>query len=209
MNFNIGRLALASLAALALPGAAHAGSAGDQAAASFTVIEKCSVTGANVQLGTFVVGTTMREIGDELGRRGSFGIAGSLGTRGTEYLNWGSITCAKDTRYKLKIAGTHTGANAPGGVQFTIGTKTFVFAPYVKKIGADPVVENSWGSGGYGAYSGYAPQGFPAGVGTGEPQAVLGNLAFHAAASGGAATLDETVEQVGIYTDQLTYELTF
>ncbi len=206
MNFNFGRLALVTIAAMTLPSVAHAGSSGDQSAASFTVIQKCSVTGSTVQLGTFAVGTTMRQVGEELGRAG---YERGIGSRGTEYLTWGSVACDKDTRYKLKIGGKRIAVSVPGGVEFKIGTRTFVFAPYVKKIGADLVPDNDWGVGGFGAYSGYAPQGLPAGVGTGQPQAVLGSVAFHAYASGGFSTLDEKLQLAGVYTDQLIYELTF
>ena len=46
------KLALAAAAALCLPAAAQAGTSTDTKTASFTVLNQCSITGANIDLGT-------------------------------------------------------------------------------------------------------------------------------------------------------------
>lgn len=206
MNRNIPRLALAVLSVTALPTVAQAGSSNKTGTASFTVMEQCSVTGSTVVLGAFIVGQTWRQVSAETGRRG---LEGAIGTRGTEYLNWGSITCDKDVSYTVEIKGTYVGPASPGGVRFTIGGRTVVFQPFVKRIGDNIIPDNNWGIGGYGAYSGSRNVSYPSSLGTGAPQAILGNVAFFAGASGGAAVLDAKLTTVGSFTDKLSYNLYF
>lgn len=88
MNRNISRLALAVFGVVVAPTMAQAGSSGKAANASFTVMEQCSIKGSTVSLGAFLVGQTWRQVSAETGRRG---LEAAIGTRGTEYLNWGWV----------------------------------------------------------------------------------------------------------------------
>lgn len=213
MKKTILKAAVAALTVAALPSAAQAGTSTATSKASMTVVSQCTVAGATVSLGSFLSGNTWREVGNQLGIRGT---GGRLGTLGTEYANYGSVTCANGVPYNLMITGSHTTAVAPGSAQFKIGTATAVFIPYVKKIGATVVPDNNWGGGGYGAYAGSTAAGnLPAAVGNGAAQAILGNFALYpepsAAATGGtaAAFLDAKVGPVGSYSDKLNYTLNF
>ena len=206
MNRNISRLALAVFGVVVAPTMAQAGSSGKAANASFTVMEQCSIKGSTVSLGAFLVGQTWRQVSAETGRRG---LEAAIGTRGTEYLNWGWVTCDKDASYTMEIKGTYVGPVSPGAVKFAIGGRTVVFQPFVKRIGDNIIPDNNWGVGGYGAYSGSRSVSYPSSLGTGQRQEIWGNLAFHAGASGGAAVLDAKLEASGVYTDKLTYTLYF
>ena len=206
MNRNIPGLALAVLSVIVSPTAAQAGSSDKTGSASFTVVDECSITGATVVLGSFLKGQTWREVSAETGRRG---LEAVIGTRGTEYLTWGSVICDIDMPYTVMIKGSYVGPTAPGGLKFTVGGRTVVFQPFVKKIGDYYVADNNLGIGGYGAYSGSLNVSLPGSVGTGKKQAILGNVAFHVGTSGGAAVLDTKLGAAGSFTDKLTYTLNF
>lgn len=203
------KAAVVALAVAALPSAAQAGTATATSTASMTVINQCTVTGANILIGSFMTGKTWREIGTELGIRGT---EGRQGTRGSEYATYGSVNCGSGVPYTLKIVGSHTSGQAPGGVEFKIGTQTAVFVPYVKKIGA-VAIENTWGGGFYGAY--VSTTGSPPVIGTGAAQAIVGSFALHSDAGAlsnattAAGFLDSKVTAAGSYSDDLTYTLTF
>jgi len=105
---HVSKFALAATALVALPGAAQAGTSTDTGAASMTVINQCSVTGANVNLGTYTTNQTWDDIGKVLGR--NYGDTGySPGTLGQEYVNFGSVTCDTATPYTLYINGSFLG----------------------------------------------------------------------------------------------------
>ena len=195
---KISRISLAIAAITALPGAAQAASTTATSSASITVVSQCAVTGGNINLGTFMVGKTWADVGAELGMNDA-GI--KVGTKGTEYLEWGSVTCDKGTPYTLTIKGTSS--TLVGGIKLTVGGKLAQFSPVVKKIGDTVQADSAWAGVG-GAYAGSGTG--AAATGTGVAQKVLGSVHYHTGFSSAVKT-DALV--VGSYTDTLTYTLTF
>ena len=94
MNRFVSRIACAA-ALLATPGLAHAGTSTATGSASMNVLNQCSVTGANVNLGTFTTNNTWADVGSQLGYWGE--AMYSYGSQGASYANFGSVTCDAGT----------------------------------------------------------------------------------------------------------------
>ncbi|MFM2300698.1 MAG: hypothetical protein RLZZ84_434 [Pseudomonadota bacterium] len=207
MLTSIGKHAAAALALAALPGVAHAGTATATGSASFGVGSQCSVTGASVNLGSFLTTDTWGTVGAALGQFSSTFTAGS---RGTEYLNFGSVTCDTGVPYTLGISGTAASPTFPsgtGGINLTVNGKTMILVHSVKKLGANTIGDSNFALPGIGRQliSGVTVSG----TGTGAAQAVLGNAFLGASFSGTSALLTDALTITGAYTDTLTYTLTF
>ena len=199
---NISKLTIAAAAVLALPGMAQAGTSTASGTATLGVVSQCSVTGANVNLGTFTVNDTWQTVGDQLGASYTM-LTYSPGSRGVEYLNFGSVTCDAGTPYSLTIKGTGTVINET--IRLTVGGKTVTLYPAIKKVGATTLADSQGG--------------FPVGVwawlfsgisatGTGAPQALIGNSLLHIVSSPGTLTTDK-LGTAGTFSDTLTYTLHF
>lgn len=198
---HVSKFALAATALVALPGAAQAGTSTDTGAASMTVINQCSVTGANVNLGTYTTNQTWGDIGQALGSNpGDYRGGYSPGTLGQEYMNFGSVTCDSGTPYTLSITSSFMGE----AISLNLGEKTGIFVPMIKKIGSATVADVSWGWTGAG---GYAPRGV-AGTGTGAAQALLGSVILDSVLGWSAQPTDR-LATAGTVSDTLNYTLTF
>ena len=164
---NVSAFAIFAAAAVALPGIAQAGSASDVGSAVFTVINKCEVDGTDVHLGTFTASQTWDQVGAELGLYD--GTKFTAGSQGLSYLSFGSVTCDKDTNYKLTIKGSGTG----GTIKISHNGKVAAFLPAVKKLAGVDVADST------PAYVGTGAQVWTsalAGVGTGALQELQGNV---------------------------------
>lgn len=195
---RVSRLALAAAAALALPAAAQAGTATTTSTASFNVAQQCAVTGATIVVGTYTTNQTWMDIAKEIGYEPH--TYGTLikGTRGTQYVNYGSILCSSGTPYTIAIRGNYLGY-----VSFVMNGKRYHLAPWVKKIGNEIIPD-------------YVPSVYPglgmdpatmpvSATGTGVQQPIVGSFMY---------IQDPTVSLSdpllpGKYVDPLTYTLTF
>ena len=201
---KLNKIALVAAAAVfALPGVANAGTATATGTASLTVVNQCSVTGATVNLGTFLASSTWASVAAELGHNKGGGVI-VTGTRGTEYLTWGSVTCDNGMAYTLSIAGTS--GRLGGAIKMIVGGKEAVLTPHVKKIGAIVQTDDAWSGTGFGAFVGGSGRPPATGTGTGTAQAIVGAVQFHQSTS--IATLTDALT-VGVYSDTLTYTLNF
>ena len=202
MMNRIFKLAIAASAIAALPRAAHAATAPATSTATLNVVEtQCTITGSNVDLGTFNTTNTWGQVAAVLG--GYNGTTYTAGSKGQEHLNYGSITCENGLPYTLQIKGTATtSANA---IKITIGTKTAVLAPHIKKLGGNAIADNTpWTGAGAQVHTLNV-----AGTGTGAAQAVLGHAPIHFTTTMTTAVAADVLGTVGSYTDTLTYTLTF
>lgn len=199
------KTALAAAAIAALPGAAQAGTATATNSANFVVTNQCSVTGAVVNLGSYTTNTTWGQVGASLGLRN--GPSFSAGSRGFEYLNYGSVTCDAGTPYTLSIKGTNTIGNA-GTATMVLNGKRVGLEMGVKKLGGVTMADSSaaWPNTGHQIWA--TPL---SGTGTGVAQPILGNMTVYvfSVASATWANAGDTLGTPGQYTDDLTYTLNF
>lgn len=198
---NLSSAALA-VAAISLPGAAIAGTGSATGAATMSVVSQCSVSGANIHLGTYLSTNTWFTIGNATGI--NFNNGYTAGSQGQEYLSYGSVTCDAGTPYTLSIAGTGTS----GTVKVTVNAQVGAFQPAVKRIGGTVVTDSDAGFAGVGNIMTTRPL---SATGTGTAQTVLGSVLLTSPGAGFGSTnsLTSQLIQKGVYTDTMTYTLTF
>ncbi|MEN9718484.1 MAG: hypothetical protein RIQ99_1362 [Pseudomonadota bacterium] len=201
-NFkNLSGAALA-LALAAVPGMAHAATATATGTATLTVINQCSVTGATVDLGSYLTTNTWGTVGAKLGQL--VGTTYTAGTNGAEGLNFGNVNCDNNLPYKLAIAGTGT----TGAIKLTINGKVMQLLMAVKKIGATAIADSAGtplpGTGAYLLNGGQASA-----AGTGAAQSIFGSVTVSPGTTGSTAALTDQLAIANTYTDSLTYTLTF
>lgn len=199
---NISAIALAA-GIVALPGAANAATLTTTTIVTLNVTDQCSLTGADVNLGTYSVNQKWSDVAALLG---SYSAASGFipGSLGFDYLNLGSVTCVNNVPYTLKISGS--GATNER-LQIVIGGKVAAFSIYVKKLGGVTVADNN---------AAVAPGagtlvniGGVTGTGTGVKQDVLGNVVQMVGSANTTAALTDVLGVAGTYTDTLKYTLTF
>lgn len=197
---NVSKVALVAAALVALPGMAQAGTATATGTATLTVINQCTVTGATVNLGTYTSNQTWANVGAALGSYN--GTTYTAGSQGSEYLNFGSVTCDSGAPYTLAIKGTGTA----GFIKITQGGKVVQFLPGIKKVGGVALADST------SIYPGTGVQvasNALASTGTGSAQTVLGNVTLSFVASGTTALATDTLGAAGTASDTLTYTLNF
>lgn len=199
---NLSKLAIAAAAVAALPGVAHAGTATATGQAVLNVINQCTVTGKNVNLGTFTATNTWGQVAAALG--GYNGTTYTAGSLGQEYLDYGSVTCDNNTPYTLSIKGTATGV--AGAIKITHNGKTATFLPGIKRLAGVAVADSSATYPGTGAQVG---TGTLAGTGSGVAQTLFGNVTLSFSAAGTTALATDALGVAGTATDTLTYTLNF
>jgi len=207
--FRFARVAVvgAGLFLAALPGLAHAGTSTATGTANLNVINQCSVSGATVNLGNYTTSQTVGDIAASLGLM-DYGPVYTAGSRGQDYLTWGTVNCDSGTPYSLSIQGTAVISHSPGGVYFEWrdaqnSRYTAVLDIYVKSIGSTTVADSVAAAPGAGARANVTPA---AGIGTGAPQLVKGSAVWNYDAS--MSQLYDSVPQ-GSLSDSLTYTLNF
>lgn len=199
MIARVAKAGIAAAALVAMPGMAIAGTSTATGAANFSVISQCSVAGNTVNVGTYTTSQTWNDVANELGK---WVTSYTSGTKGGEYLTWGSVTCDNGVPYTLAIRGSSVHVQVPSGLQFTQNGKIIRMGLYVKKVGNTVIPDFYPGSG--------RPMGDGRNVGstgTGAPQQVLGSVTFNANASD--ALLTDTLAVPGAVSDTLTYTLNF
>ena len=192
------KLAVAAAAALCLPAAAQAGTQTTTSTATFNVVQQCAVTGARVEIGTYLTSQTWGDLGADIGYAPAAG-GFVKGARGNQYANFGSILCTSGTPYTIKIIGTGSGNNY---INFQMNGKTYFLSPWASKIGNNTVPEASTTFATMGRNLATMTFGSS---GTGLQQPILGSVIFMQTAGIG---LSDPL-QAGQYVDPLTYTLTF
>lgn len=204
MISNFKNLSSAALivAAMTLPGVAQAGTGSASGTSIMTVVNQCSVSGTNISLGTYLGTHTWYTVGNATGI--NFTNTYTAGTQGQEYLNFGSVTCDAGTPYTLSIAGTGTG----GAVKLTVNSSVSAFQPAVKRLGGTVVSDSDAAFSGVGNIMTTRPL---SGIGTGAAQTVLGSvmLTNSGVGLGSNFLLTSPLTQKGVFTDTITYTLTF
>lgn len=202
-NFKNLSYAALAIAAMALPGIAHAATNTATGAANLAVVSQCSVTGGAVNLGSFKSTDTWGDVSNLLGL---FGPAGYVpGTAGQENLNFGSVTCDAGTPYSLTIKGS----GREGTVQLGVNGKVVTFVTAFKKVGDVVQTDNTTAYVGAGRVVYASPA---TASGTGTPQAVLGSanlITSNYAVYGTTAALTDALGNSGAFSDTLNYTLTF
>lgn len=193
------KIALAAGVIAALPSAAQAGTSTATGTATLTVMNQCTVTGSTLNLGTY---TTTQTWGDVAATTGYIDLYGhfQVGTRGLEYLNFGSVTCDAGVPYTLTIMGSNR------NIQMTHNGKNSTFVPLIKKLGGVSVADNDPDFIGAGAN---VANDVLSGTGTGGAQALLGSVALYSILNSTTAYLTDQFGVAGVSTDTLTYTLTF
>ena len=200
---KVSKLAIAAAAVAALPGVAHAGTATATGRAVLNVINQCTVTGKNVNLGTYTASNTWGQVGAALGSYN--GTTYTPGSLGQEHLDFGSVTCDAGTPYTLSIKGGSS--IVPGAISIAHNGKTATFLPGIKKLAGNVVADTSAIYAGTGAQVGTATL---SATGTGTAQTLFGNVTLNFAVGGSAAPLaTETLGVAGTANDTLTYTLNF
>lgn len=198
------RTALA-LGLVAMPLAAQAGTTTAVSNVAVELAAQCTVTGATVNLGSFLTSQTWDIVALSLGGRTT--AAYTRGSRGFEYLNFGSVTCDNGAPYTLSIKGTMATGNA-GSIRFSHNGKTIEMNIGIKKLGTVTLPDNSTYWPGTGQQV-WATLGALNATGTGLPQDLIGNVTVNFASGGTTATQGEKLAVAGVMTDDLTYTLTF
>ncbi|MEN9683175.1 MAG: hypothetical protein RLZZ427_926 [Pseudomonadota bacterium] len=193
-----------AIAAAALPSAAWAaGSSSGSGGSALTVNSVCEVKGSTMDLGTYLTSQTWSNVGSELGIWIS-GLNLRPGARGLEYLNYGSVTCSSGTNYTLTIVGTST--NAPQAIKIVVNNKEMTMYQAIKKFDgavladSDPSLTNA----------GRILKGRSlTGTGTSLPQVLLGSVILVPNADGTGAQPSDKLTTTGVFSDTLTYSLSF
>lgn len=208
MRFGKARLgALLFVAGMAATSnAAYAGTSTGTGTATFKVLNQCSVTGANVNLGTFTTTQTAGDVAASLGYLQ--GVDSDLLTRGTMpdgALVLGSVTCDAGTPYTLRIDPAVSGAPQVFSLLgLTLNGKGLALSTWARKIG-DQSLGSNWASSIDAWYmSNFNPA---AAIGTGAPQQITGNIYVETAYS--EMQLTDQLGQAGVYSAPQIYTLTF
>lgn len=194
------KIALAAGAIAALPAAAQAGTSTATGTATLTVINQCNVAGANINLGTYTTSQTWGDVGNSLGKIDEWGTY-VPGSKGLEYMNFGSVTCDAGVPYTLTVTGA-----SHYNIGITHNGKTAKFIPAIKKLGSATVADNDVSVPGAGANVAYYEL---SGTGTGSAQALLGSAILSFPDMYTSAVPSDTFGATGVATDTLTYTLNF
>lgn len=205
MNSFCNKLLATAAAFIVAPSMAQAGTGTASGTATMSVMSQCSITGATVSLGTYSTNTTWATVGAALGQYSTISGSYTPGTRGTEYLKFGSVTCDPGQSFAVSIRGTGTNA-ASGAIMITLNGKVAVFIQAIKRIGSDVVADNVISNPGAGAVLFNGPA---SGTGTGSAQDLLGSAIFGLGYPGSTVVGTDTLGAATTASDPLTYTLTF
>lgn len=204
-------LAAATCAVGALP--AMAGTSSATASATFQVVNQCSITGSNVNLGTFRTTDTLQTVANKTGYQDGTTYELVAGTDGIGTVPLGSVTCDTDTPYTISMrsngwSGSLT-LNLPGGI--------IELYPMVKRIGSYEVPDGEPYFNGFGkwaspdilaTYSERSPLGTTA---NGSAQPIMGNIIpwVYATHTGDYIGGDEQLGTAGVYSASWVTTLDF
>ena len=197
------KLALAAAAALCLPAAAQAGTSTTTSTANFAVVNQCSVSGANIDLGTYTTQQTWGDLAATIGHLNITGNVYTAGSRGDALMKIGSVTCDNNVLYGFNILGSSNDGEAANAIELTINGKTGRILIYAKKLGTDVLSDELIP--GRGASLGWDQV---YGFGTGSTQDIQGSVLLYST-NNTTAQLTDKFGTPGTYVDTLTYILNF
>lgn len=200
----LSKAAFGLAAFVALPSAAQAGTTTASATVTMQVASQCTLSGANVHLGSFKTNDTWGTVG---AKHGSVTVLNyAVGTVGQESLSFGSVTCDPGLPWSLSIKGTNGGFNAVGAIKITLNGKVSVMYPGIRRVGGVQLSDSSpyFLGTGVQAWSTNVSQ-----VGTGAAQELRGNITVSYTAQGVTGTQAVALGAAGSGSDTLTYTLTF
>lgn len=199
---------IAMAACLAGASAASAGTSSGTGTANMNVINQCTVTGANVHLGTFRITDTVKTVVDQIGYQDGDTYGFVVGANGVGTVPLGNVTCDNGTPYTITMDGNGVG----GSVEIQLPAGILELYPMVKKVG-DYVISGYDDPYGIGAsQSNLDFHGAQVGtVANGAPQQIMGNLIAWAqpTTSGGYIGTNEQLGTAGVYSGSWTTTLNF
>ena len=161
------------------------------------------MTGATVNLGSFNVDSTFKDLGEKLGY--TAGPETAVGTDGSESVTWGEVNCESGVPYELTVASSTSSED----VTIDIAGKTAQLMPLVKSLGGEAVAVTGAGSANDLGVMANASSGAAAGVSTGTVQAIKGAAPLVFSAAGMTASTSDKLLTAGTFTKSLIYSLTF
>ncbi len=202
---------LAVLAGFVSASAAIAGTDTATGTATMSVINQCTVTGANVSLGTFRTTDTLQTVVDQIGYQDGANFNVVVGTNGIGTVPLGSVTCDNGTPYTITMESN----GWYGSVDIQLPAGILELYPTVKKIGDYVIVSAN----GYDLSHGLWPSpdnlrayGLELGtVANGVPQQIMGTLIVWAppTTAYGYIGRDEQLGTAGVYSGSWTTTLHF
>ncbi len=135
---NFINLSIAVVAVAALPSVAQAGTATASGTATINVENQCTVAAKNIDLGTFSISDTWSNVGRQIGSLDNATLYFRAGSKGLEYVDYGTINCTAGTIFQISIKGT--GPN--GFVALKLGGNTGYLAPHLKAFDGKPVLDS-------------------------------------------------------------------
>ena len=204
---------LAVLVGFVSASAATAGTDTATGTATMSVINQCTITGANVSLGTFRTTDTLQTLGDQIGYQDGRSDQFVAGTDGVGTVLLGSVTCDNGTPYTITMDST----GADGGLEIQLPNGIIYLYPMVKKIGDQVLPDGAPNLNGFGIWptsANLAVYSYTTPVGTvanGAPQVILGNVVpwVPPAPVDGYMGRDQQLGTAGVYSGSWTTTLHF
>lgn len=202
---------LVTVVCLGAPSAASAGTNTATGAATMTVFSQCTITGANVSLGTFRTTDTIQALVDQIGYQDGATLEMSVGTNGIGTVPLGSVTCDNGTPYSITMESN----GWLGSIDIPMPAGILELYPMVKKIGDFDTTNRPAYEGPFGIWPSPGNlQYYRTQLGTianGSPQQIMGNLIAWAppTTTDGYIGRNEQVGTAGVYSGSWTTTLNF
>lgn len=204
---------LAAAACLVGGSAALAGTSTATASATLNIVNQCTVTGANVSLGTFKTTDTLQTVANQTGYQDSATYDFVPGTNGIGTASLGSVTCDAGTPYTISMRGY----GPLGSIEIQTPVGALQLYTTVKKIGDYIVPDGDTYLNGFGkegspdalaVYPEQSPLGTTA---NGAPQQIMGNIVpwLYPTHTDGYIGADEQLGVAGVYTGSWVTTLNF
>lgn len=193
--------------------AASAGTSTASGTATLNVVNQCTVTGANVSLGTYRTTDTMQAVADQIGYQDGTTYQFIAGSKGIGSVSLGSVTCDNGTPYTISMLSS----GEAGSVHIQIPAGTIEMYMMVKKIGDYIVPDGDFYLNGFGKDASpdvlaYYPERSPLGtIANGAPQQIMGSTPawLPPTTSGGYVGANELLGTAGVYTGSWVTTLNF
>lgn len=210
---------MASIAALAAclggSSAAMAGTATAASKATLTVVNNCSIEGANVNLGSYKSNDTVRQVASVLGYQDSADSVLKQGSNGIGTVSMGSVSCENGVIYTIEMTAPGTTVGDP---KLTLGNnKSLYLFTVIKKIGDTVMLDaydiyKGFGKGANPHWSKNFATGAPGATGNGKVQPIMGNVIlylYQTATADGYLGADDQLGNSGTYSTSWTSTVKF
>ena len=192
-------------------GPAHAIETNDVGLATFTVLKNCSVTGATVDLGTYLSTDTVQDVARNLGYQTEQNAEVIPGALAPGAFTYGEVSCHEGTPYTLGITGTEP---ASGDLRIDLEKGAIYLQLLVKQVGSIVVPDVNGRSNGFGQFANpHWNGGRGIGViGNGRTQPILGNpipVLNQSVADSSYLRADERLGKMGVYSAKFRNTINF